>query len=151
MISINGKASYIGTLVLQSTTVDNRLLAVKTPTIIPRLSRSIKDFLTWKGTFFFFCMYHRFLIIALQFIFSSDLIIQLQFGYSLSKSTQFCSLNWLIKFLVSYVIKVFYVHVNRQVRSGFPLFPSPPPPPPHTHTHLTSKFSTLIYLNETLF
>ena len=138
MISINGKASYIGTLVLQSNTVDNRLLAVKTPTISPRLSRSIKDFLTWKGTFFFFCMYHRFLIIALQFIFSSDLIIQLQFGYSLSKSTQFCSLNWLIKFLVSYVIKVFYVHVNRQVRSGLPLFPSPPshhpPSPPHTHT-----------------
>ena len=76
------------------------------------------------------------------------------FGYLLSKSTQFCSLNWLIKLLVSYVIKVFYVHVNRQVRSGLPLFPSPPLPPPPlppTHTHLTSKFSTLIYLNETLF
>ena len=75
MISINGKASYIGTLVLQITTVDNRLLAIKPPTIIPRLPRSIKDYLTWKGTFFVFCVGHTFLIIILQFIFSSDLII----------------------------------------------------------------------------
>ena len=65
------------------------------------------------------------------------------FGYLLSKSTQFCSLNWLIKLLVSYVIKVFYVHVNRQVRSG--LAPHTHTHT-HTHTHLTSKFSTLIYL-----
>ena len=54
MVGINGKASYIGTLVLQITTVDNRLLEIKPPTIIPRLPRSIKDYLTWKGTFFFF-------------------------------------------------------------------------------------------------
>ena len=75
MISINGKASYIGTLVLQITTVDNRQLAIKPPTIIPRLPRSIKNYLTWKGTFVFFCMVHTFLIIILQFIFSSDLTI----------------------------------------------------------------------------
>ena len=54
MISINGKASYIGTLVLQITTADNRLLASKPPTIIPRLPRSIKDYLTWMGTFLLF-------------------------------------------------------------------------------------------------
>ena len=75
MISVNVKASYIGTLVLQITTVDNRLLAIKPPTIIPRLPRSIKDYLTWKGTFFVSCVGHTFLIIILQFIFSSDLII----------------------------------------------------------------------------
>ena len=64
------------------------------------------------------------------------------FGYLLSKSTQFCSLNWLIKLQVSYVIKVFYIHVNRQVRSGLPPLP---PPPTHTHTP-DHKFCTLIYL-----
>ena len=75
MISIDGKAPYIGTLVLQITTVGNRLLAIKPPTIIPRLPLSIKDYLAWKGTFFFFCMDHTFLIIILQFIISSHLII----------------------------------------------------------------------------
>ena len=75
MISINGKASYIGTFILQITTVDSRLLAIKPPTIIPRLPRSIKDDLTWKGKFILFCMDHTFLIIILQFISSSDLII----------------------------------------------------------------------------
>ena len=75
MIGINGKASDIGTLVLQITTVDNQLLEIKPATIIPRLPSSIKDYLTWKGTFFFFWMDHAFLIIFVQFIFSSDSII----------------------------------------------------------------------------
>ena len=75
MISINDKASYVGILVLQITTVDNRLLAIKPPTIFPRLPASIKVYLTWKSTFLFFCMDHTFLIIVLQFIFSSGLII----------------------------------------------------------------------------
>ena len=54
MISINGKASYIGTLDLQITTADNQLLAIKPPTIIPRLPRSLKDYLIWMGTFLLF-------------------------------------------------------------------------------------------------
>ena len=121
MISVNVKASYIDTLVLQITTVDNRLLAIKPPTIIPRLPRSIKDYLTWKGTFFFFLYgpyISNYYSVIYFFKWFNYLDYSCSFGYLLSKSTQFCSLNWLIKLLVSYVIKVFYVHVNRQVRSG---------------------------------
>ena len=54
MISINGKASYIGAFILQITTGDNLLLAIKQPNKIPRLTSSIKDYLRWNVNLSFF-------------------------------------------------------------------------------------------------